>query len=276
MDEGRITVAEGVALHVRRWPGAGAGSGVPFLLVHGLASNARMWDGVAAVLSAAGHEVAAVDLRGHGQSDKPDHGYDFATIVADLAMLIDGLGFERPVVVGQSWGGNVVLELAARRGPRVRGIACVDGGTIELSRRFPTWEECAAKLAPPVLAGRPWTEVESELRRRHPGWPESGIAGFLANFERRADDTIAPWLSRDRHMQILRALWEHRPSLVAGSVEVPVLVIPAVGGADKEADVAAVAERLPHGRVAWLDGDHDLHAEQPAAVAALLLDGFLT
>ncbi len=42
--------------------------------------------------------------------------------------MIERLGIERPVVAGQSWGGNVVLELAARRPELVRGIVCVDGG----------------------------------------------------------------------------------------------------------------------------------------------------
>jgi len=46
----------------------------PFVLVHGLASNARLWDGVARRLAGAGHSSAAVDLRGHGRSDKPDTG----------------------------------------------------------------------------------------------------------------------------------------------------------------------------------------------------------
>jgi alpha-beta hydrolase superfamily lysophospholipase len=55
---------DGARLAVRRWRADGA----PILLVHGLASNARTWDGVAEALVAAGHDVAAVDLRGHGAS----------------------------------------------------------------------------------------------------------------------------------------------------------------------------------------------------------------
>jgi pimeloyl-ACP methyl ester carboxylesterase len=109
------------------------------VLVHGLASNARTWDGVAARLAALGHPVAAVDQRGHGRSDKPDTGYDFATVSADLAAVVAGLGWDRPLVAGQSWGGNVVLELAVRHPSVAGGIACVDGGTLEVARRFPSW-----------------------------------------------------------------------------------------------------------------------------------------
>lgn len=259
-----VEVGGGVRLHVASWPG----SSVPFILVHGLASNARMWQGVAFELSVAGCPASAVDLRGHGQSDKPDGGYTFETVVADLVKLIDALGYDRPVLAGQSWGGNVVLELAYRHPGLVRGVACVDGGTIELSQRFESWEDCADRLAPPQLAGRLRTDIEAGLRAMHPDWPESGIDGMLGNFELHSDGTVAPRLTRERHMEILRSLWEHRPSQLYPSVSVPVLLTPA--GRKAEAEAAAAA--LPRGRLAPLDGDHDLHAQQPQAVAKLLLD----
>jgi pimeloyl-ACP methyl ester carboxylesterase len=244
-----VPVAEGVSLAVDVWPGGG----VPFVLVHGLASNARMWDGVASVLSGAECAVAAVDLRGHGRSDKPDDGYDFATVVADLVSVIRALGLERPVAVGQSWGGNVVVDLAARHPEVVGGVAGVDGGTIELWRHFPDWEACAEAKAPPPLAGRPLVKFEAAVRRMHPDWPESGIQGLLACFEVRADGTIAPWLTFDRHMQILRALWEHRPSELLPLLAVPVLLLP--------------ADSVP-------GGEHDLHAQHPEFVARRLLETF--
>ena len=53
-------------------------------------------------------------------------------IVAPLSEHLELTGFDRPVVVGQSWGGNVVVELAATTTVPLRGIACVDGGFIDL------------------------------------------------------------------------------------------------------------------------------------------------
>lgn len=242
-------MAEGVSLSVRVWDGAEPG----FLLVHGLASNARMWDGVASELAAAGHGVAALDLRGHGRSDKPDEGYDFATMASDVVAVAVALGWPQPVMAGQSWGGNLVVEVAFRHPAAVRGVAGVDGGEIELWRRFPDWEECARTLAPPSFEGRTIEWLEARIRGRCTGWPESGVQGLLANFEARADGTVAPWLTRDRHMKILRALWEHRPSEQLRSIDVPVLMIP--------------ASTVP-------GGDHDLHAQHPTVVAGLLLERF--
>src|SRR5688500_3652196 len=97
----RIEAAPGTALNIRHHPGTGQ----PFLLVHGLSSNARLWDETAQHLN--GHPSYAVDLRSHGESDSPDDGYDTTTAAADLAVLIDKLGLDRPIVAGQSWGGNV-------------------------------------------------------------------------------------------------------------------------------------------------------------------------
>src|SRR5258705_76684 len=105
----RVRVGAGVSLNVRV---SGGGTGVPFLLVHGLSSNARLWDGVAAHLS--GHPVYAVDLRSHGLSDRPPDGYDTATATADLDAVCAGLDLPAAIVAGQSWGGNVVGQFAAR------------------------------------------------------------------------------------------------------------------------------------------------------------------
>lgn len=281
----RIDVADGVQLAADRWEPDGQGrTGVPFVLVHGLASNARLWDGVADRLTRLGHPVVTVDLRGHGRSSKPDTGYDLPTVAGDLVRLLAELRVERPVVVGQSWGGNVVLELAVRDPSAIRGIACVDGGWLEPQTAFRDWPACRAALAPPRLVGRPMREIERHVRASHPDWPETGIQGTLANFEIRADGTVAPWLTYDRHLLVLRGLWDHRPSQRYPAVTVPVLLLPADGGAGdrpgrKQASVDAAAAAIPRARTHWFVGDHDIHAQHPDEVGDVLhaaaTDGFL-
>lgn len=271
---GRVPVTGGVELNVHRW--RGRTDRAPFLLVHGLASNLRMWDGVARLLSAAGHPVASVDQRGHGRSDKPDDGYDFATVAADLARVIDALGYDRPVVAGQSWGGNVVMELAARHLVPLRGIACVDGGWIDL-RRFETWEACERAMAPPRTAGLPADDFEAMMRGRRSSWPEAGIQGALACFEVRPDATIAPWLTYERHLRILRSMWEQRIDEVYREVDVPVLLLPCDDGSEwaqrKRTEVAAAEAALHSSRTVWCAAGHDVHAEKPELVADALLAG---
>jgi pimeloyl-ACP methyl ester carboxylesterase len=270
--ETRIPGTGGVHLAVRiSNPG---GAGIPVLLVHGLASNARTWDDVAERLTQLGHPVAAVDQRGHGRSDKPNTGYDFATVTADLAAVVAALGWtadRQPLVAGQSWGGNVVLELAIRHRAATRAIALVDGGTLEVARRFPTWEKCLSAMTPPRLAGLTVAELEKMVRTWHPDWSDTGVAGTLANMEVRPDGTIAPWLTLERHLQVVRHLWEHHPPQRWPLVTLPVLLIPSVLADDE--GLAAARAGLGPGllRVVPFPGaDHDVHIQHPRQVADLL------
>lgn len=271
-------LSSGVDLHTLRWdPPAHVGHlHTPCVLTHGLASNARLWDGVARRLAALGHLVITVDQRGHGQSSKPDDGFDVPNCADDLALLIDVLGLDRPAVAGQSWGGNVVLELGFRHPDAVDQIACVDGGFIDLKGRFPDWEECAAALAPPRLAGTPLATMQGWLTNSASDWPDEGRAGTMANFEVREDGTIAPWLTFDRHLTVLHGLWEHSPTSRYPGVRVPTLLIPADTGDvawthSKEQAVDDAVAALPHGRAHWFrPAHHDVHAQQPEAVSELL------
>lgn len=260
-------------LHVEEWPAPTPAHPVGFVLIHGLASNAAMWRGVAERLQWLGHAAVAVDQRGHGHSDKPEEGYEVATFVSDLADLLGQIHVERPVVAGQSFGGNVVVELAATHPEMVSGLACVDGGWIELSDYFSSWDACQAELAPPVFEGTSVDELQELFRNGHGDWPEAAVEGLLASFEVRPDGTVAPWLTRPRHLEILRSLWEHHPSKLYQSIQVPVLLVPAVNPAqpkvwDRAVDKAA--DLLPDFRLHPMEGDHDLHAQHPEAVADLL------
>jgi pimeloyl-ACP methyl ester carboxylesterase len=276
-----VTVATGVELHARRWSGD---DGLPFLLVHGLSSNARTWDGVARRLCELGHAVTSVDLRGHGMSAKPDDGYDFASLALDLLGVLDHLGWEQAVVAGQSTGGNLAVELASRAPTRVAGAVGVDGGFITLRSRWPRWEDCELALAPPALEGTPRSRVAAAMRVAHRDWSAEGIEATLANLEVLADGTVRPWLTRPRHLRILRALWEHGPSEVISTLEAPVLLVPADSGDDwsrakrVEIDRAVAAGREV--RVRWFSpADHDVHVQHPVELGdvlhewALLVDG---
>ena len=273
----QIALDSGVELHVLHWEPPSAGpSRRPWVLTHGLASNARLWDGVAHRLAAAGHQVVTVDQRGHGRSSKPDEGYDVPTCADDLALLVRRLELDRPGVGGQSWGGNVVLELGFRHPELVDQVACVDGGFIDLRGRFPRWEDCRSALAPPRLAGTPLAHIEGWLAASAADWPEEGRAGTLANFEVRADGTIAPWLTYERHLRVLRGLWEHSPSTRYPLMQVPTLLLAADTGDvawthSKEEAVAAAVAALPRGRSHWFrPAHHDVHAQHPGPVADLL------
>jgi pimeloyl-ACP methyl ester carboxylesterase len=168
----------------------------------------------------------------------------------------------------------VAVELAARHPGLLRGIACVDGGWLSF-RHFGDWEEVRDRLAPPKTEGTPLADLEARFRSMHPDWPESGLQGALACFEVRADGTVAPWLTLDRHLAILRAMWEEDLAAVLPNVAVPALLVPCASGDDawterKRREVANAESLIPTARTQWFTADHDVHAQHPVEVAGLL------
>ena len=261
-------------------------TGRDILLLHGLASNALLWAPAGKLLANGGHRVIAADLRGHGQSDKPDTGYSMHEVADEVALLVKALGLESPIVIGQSWGGNVVIEVARRHSDVVSGIVAVDGGTIHLREVFDSWDRCVAAMHPPHLEGTPAGKLRAAIRAMRPGWSTEAIDGTMANMEVLEDGTIRPWLSHARHVEILRGLWDHDPFAAITSNSVPTLFTPSLptedagdGWSRHKLEAQRRVESLPNVRVEiFWDADHDLHAEQPGAFAdaveSAILEGF--
>ena len=271
----RCVEANRLRFHCWDWGGAGR----PAVLLHGLASNARIWDFVAPLLAEQAR-VVAVDQRSHGLTAGPETGYGFAETTADLAGVVEALGFERPVIAGHSWGANVAVEFAARYPAVPSGIVLVDGGIFSPRGDGASWEDTERRLAPPRLAGTPRARLLEMIRSGDLGgfWRPEFEAIIMAGFESRADGTVAPRLTYERHLQIVRALWEVDTRARFPEVTCPVLLLPAIRGNDESAQrkregVAAALSLLQNGRVTWLeDSVHDVPLQRPELVAEAILD----
>jgi len=268
---------EAVRLHAREWlPDEEDPQKPIFLLYHGLSSNSLTWKFVAHALVAAGYSAIAVDQRGHGPSDKPESGYDFAKVAGEVHQVIKELAPRTVIAAGQSWGGNVMLETAVRYPGAALGYIFVDGGFLNLHGRG-TWEQISVELRPPTLVGFPRTEIMERIGQMRPGWIPDGVEMTLGNFEILEDDTVRPWLSLDRHMQILRALYDQDVERLFPQVKEPVLICPAEQGpipmAEKRQLVQAAVDKIPRAEVVWFeDTAHDIHVDRPKALASAMLE----
>lgn len=248
-----VPLIDGPVLAVRR----ARGPLRPIVLIPDAGRDSRDWAGVAPRLTAAGHEVAAVDLRGHGESEPATSGYDTDTCADDLATLIEVLGYtggRSPILAGHGWGANVAMSMAARR-DGVAGLACFDGGWLR------------------------------------PAWQYANADEYLAAARVQDDATLAGagsanWLHGGAAVDAVRSI---RTSIFNGEprawyplVRVPVLLAPAVP-ADGEPDprgiasatrtgVAEASAGLARHRVSWYSGaGHDLPRTRAARVSDDLL-----
>jgi non-heme chloroperoxidase len=171
-----------------------SGSGEPVILVHGFGMSHSVWDQIRIQLSK-DYRVIALDLRGHGSSDKPIEGYNIETFSDDIHCLIMQLGLRNSVYVGWSLGVAIGLRLSAKYAGDLSKIVLV-GGT-------PCW----ARL-PDFEHGHPIQLVNSwiqELRKDRPEWIEKFV---LSMFKDEPDEKTTKWLCSIAEQLPLRAAIE--------------------------------------------------------------------
>jgi pimeloyl-ACP methyl ester carboxylesterase len=266
----------GIRLHIREWyPEIEYASQNQFLLLHGLSSNAHTWNQVASKLAGNGHHVIALDQRGHGLSQKPDEGYDFDQITKDINKLLDILHWEKPILIGQSWGGNVLLEYGARHPGKARCYIFVDGGFLNLKARG-TWEEVAKDLHPPDLTGIPRQILERKIRTGNPNWSKDAIEATLHNFKTLRDGSIRPFLTHNNHMLILQAMYHQDVRGLYPLITEPVLICIAKNGSDrmksKRIQLEQALQGIKDAKAVWFPNTaHDIHVDRPNELANAIL-----
>ena len=118
----RVPVGPG-AMHVERF---GHG-GTAVILIHGFGTSAFLWRNVAPAITEAGHTAYAIDLFGHGESDRPfDAAFGIAAQAEYLDAAMTALRVARGILVGIDIGGDIALRLAATRPERVEKLVLIN------------------------------------------------------------------------------------------------------------------------------------------------------
>jgi pimeloyl-ACP methyl ester carboxylesterase len=159
---------DGLRIAVWQWPGEGP----PLLFAHATGFHARCWDQV--IREFPGRRVIAIDLRGHGRSDKPEPPYRWGWFARDVAGVAEQLGLSGAIGIGHSMGGHSIVEAAAIRPETFSALLLVDPTIFEeayygmprrhdasfvLRRRnqWKSWEEMFERFRdrPPFALWRP-------------------------------------------------------------------------------------------------------------------------
>lgn len=159
----------------------------PILLVHGWGCTVYVFRRIMPVLADAGFRVIAIDLKGHGLSDKPQQSEEYTvdSLVEHLREVLDALGLQRPALAGHSLGGSLIYHFAARYPDRVHCLGLLS--PVGLKGVPLLW--LYKLLTPTVLAPlmrriRPRLGVKIALRR---------VYGRRGTFtERDVDEFLAP------------------------------------------------------------------------------------
>ncbi|HKP92233.1 MAG TPA: alpha/beta hydrolase [Thermoleophilaceae bacterium] len=244
-----------------------AGAGPGLLLVHGIPTSSRLWDGVGADL-AADFDVVAPDMLGYGESAKPaDRDVSMAAQARLVPPLLDALGLDRVVLVGHDLGGAVAQRVVVEAPDRVRGLVLVD------SVSFDSWPIARMRvlraLSPPFTRWWPrrwFAWFERSMRSYVPeGEPREALAASIGAWSRDRGAAEA-WIRNTRAMDP-RITEEVAPRLA--DVAVPAHVV--WGERDPFQKVrwaSRLRDAIPGATLTELDGGHFLPWDRPAEVAA--------
>ncbi|NND92109.1 MAG: alpha/beta fold hydrolase [Granulosicoccus sp.] len=175
------------------------------LLLHGLGSSTRDWSDQVPALTLH-HDVLLVDLRGHGQSDRPPGPYSIREMANDVAMLTEKLGFTGLHVVGLSMGAQVALQLALDHPAVVSTITVVNSPASMKPRRLRDKltvlqrnllvQVFGMRRVGQVIASRllPGDEFIERRRIFAERWAENDPAAYRASFDAILDWDITPFL----------------------------------------------------------------------------------
>ena len=124
IEQRKVALSTGITMNVAL---AGPEDAPPVILAHGFPESHRTWREIAARLDD-GLRLVMPDLRGFGDSDRPQDVADYATdtLIADIFALADALGIDRFALVGHDWGGAIAWAAALRGNPRISRLAIVN------------------------------------------------------------------------------------------------------------------------------------------------------
>ena len=213
----------------------------PLILVHGLLMNRRMFDRLGPAMAERGNRVIAVDLLGHGSSERPTEmsQYSMTFFARQVEALLDHLDLEDAVIGGTSLGANVTLELAYMEPKRVKGMmiempvldnallaAAVIFTPIMVGLRFgePLLKVVAAG-ARRIPRSNPLLDIGLDWFRQDPAASEAILEGLFLG-------SSAPHHQFRVHME--------QPALVIGHHADPLHPF---------SDAGMLAEELPHARL---------------------------
>jgi lipase len=135
-----------------------AGSGrEPVICLHGITAQHRAFNALARYPGGS-RSLIGVDLRGRGDSDKPESGYGLEVHARDMIRVLDHLGLDRAVIVGHSMGGFVAVKAALSYPERVRALVLLDGG-------WPRVEVSSEEMSEEQEAGAIEEGLERAFRR---------------------------------------------------------------------------------------------------------------
>jgi pimeloyl-ACP methyl ester carboxylesterase len=235
-------IAGDLTFHYVQWGKQGS----PIIFIHGLTANAFNFQAFADDF-ANNHRIFAFDLRGRGDSDKPENGYCIPLHAADLAALIDELELDRPIIAGHSLGALIGLYFAVHYPDKLSKLILIDAGAPfdwKTPEEQPAWLTAAInRLGTPTPS---FEEYKNRLKATPflgPYWNNYIDLYFEHDVRHQSDGSVIAKAYREGILEDHKYnFYEYKPEELWQNVTVPTLLLRAGQGLFTENDQLLSAE----------------------------------
>lgn len=258
------------------------GTGPPLLAVHATGFHGRVWEPFVPALRKH-FSVVTFDNRGHGDSDKPETGYSWATFGQDALAVIDHLSLDRPVGIGHSAGAAALVLAETSRPGTFSRLVLMDPTALPTElRRLVRSAETPNPMSEQARRRRAiWDSTDEMIERLRTGTP---LAGWREDFLRayvvygtqpRDDGTIELKCPPEIEAQVYAQMPESDTWERIAQLEPPTLVLTGASSHLWGGRSEMIAAQVRNGRSVVVEGGHFFPMESPDETLALVVP-FLT
>jgi pimeloyl-ACP methyl ester carboxylesterase len=267
-----FAVADGVRIRIHHL----GGSGEPLVCMHATGFHGRVWEPFVPRLREH-FSIVALDQRGHGDSDKPDEGYEWKVFGDDVLAVVDELGLERPAGIGHSAGAAALIFAETTRPGTFSRLVLMDPTTMP-----PEWRGAAQFMENPMSESARrrravWDSPEQMVERLKKGsplaeWQDEFLNAYaIYGTTPREDGTVELKCPPHIEAQIYATAGTNDGWDRLAHVRCPALLLTGehshmwMDGRNEDA-----VKRLPKGRTATVPGGHFFPMENPDATLDLI------
>ena len=257
------------------------------LLLHGFGQYWYTWRDYLVPLSEAGYRVAAVDLRGYGDSDKPPRGYDPRSISHDIAAIIRVLGESNAIVIGHDWGGFAAWAAAKNHPDLIDAIGVINAPHPDVlidnfikDKKTRSFFWLLTRMQLRTVAFRKLTNDDAELVEKwlsdwnNNQWPDPALARrYRLAFLNRVTPYSAIEYYRWAARSLLRIEGRRFYRQMRKSIKQDVLAIGTLDNPLIEADLVQLSKKYVNASFTYKQfavGGHHVHERNPADVLPVI------
>ncbi len=239
----------------------------PLLLLHGMADCAVVWSSLGQYLEPSYH-IVAPDLRGHGESSKPETDYTCDRAIADLEALMDSLGWDNAHVLAHSWSAKILAVWATKNPKRLRSLILVDPFFIN---KIPSFAKITFplfyRILPFLKAMGPFqskaeAEKPAKTLKQYRDWSELQQQAFFAGIEAKPNGTWGSKFTVAARNEIFTEVMQ-----VAGltePIDIPTLFIQPQSGLNRTPwQLKPFKTYLKNLQICQVPGNHWVHLVSP-------------